>query len=229
MIDKSDWLSMTLEQLRIFVAVAERLHMTRAAEVLRLTQSAVSAAIAALEARHGPGCSTGWGRGTALNATGAAFLPEARAVLAPGRGGGRVLDDLAGLKRGAVRLFASQTIAAYWLLRMAAFARQRHPTIDLHLDIGNTHRVVEAVLARRRTGPDRGGRSRRRGSRRVRIDADRLVVVAAPGHPLAGRSEALSAAELKAGLGLARKGVGHSQRVQRRPCRAASRRGCGPF
>ena len=43
---------MTLEQLRIFVAVAEREHVTAAARVLNLTQSAVSAAIAALEARY---------------------------------------------------------------------------------------------------------------------------------------------------------------------------------
>ena len=42
---------MTLEQLRIFVGVAEREHMTRAAEALNVTQSAASAAIAALEAR----------------------------------------------------------------------------------------------------------------------------------------------------------------------------------
>ncbi len=42
---------MTLEQLRI--AVAEREHMTRAAEALGLVQSAVSASIAALESRHG--------------------------------------------------------------------------------------------------------------------------------------------------------------------------------
>ena len=40
---------MTLEQLRIFVAVAERQHMTRAAEALNLTQQAVSAAVVALE------------------------------------------------------------------------------------------------------------------------------------------------------------------------------------
>ena len=37
---------MTLDQLRIFVAVAERQHVTRAAEALNLVQSAVSAAIA---------------------------------------------------------------------------------------------------------------------------------------------------------------------------------------
>lgn len=43
---------MTLEQLRIFVAVAEREHVTQGARDLNLTQSATSAAIAALEARY---------------------------------------------------------------------------------------------------------------------------------------------------------------------------------
>ena len=40
---------MTLEQLRIFLAVAEHLHFTRAAEELYITQPAVSAAIQNLE------------------------------------------------------------------------------------------------------------------------------------------------------------------------------------
>ncbi|WP_312205281.1 LysR family transcriptional regulator, partial [Brevundimonas sp.] len=57
---------MTLEQLRIFVAVAERLHMTRAAEALHLTQSAVSAAVNALETRHGARLFDRVGRGLAL-------------------------------------------------------------------------------------------------------------------------------------------------------------------
>src|SRR3546814_3949657 len=42
--DLYDWLDMTLDQLRIFVAVAEREHVTQAARALNLTQSAVSAA-----------------------------------------------------------------------------------------------------------------------------------------------------------------------------------------
>jgi hypothetical protein len=44
---------MTLEQLRVFIAVVERQHVTRTAAALNLAQSAVSAAIALLEERHG--------------------------------------------------------------------------------------------------------------------------------------------------------------------------------
>src|SRR5262245_61985235 len=44
---------MTLDQLRIFVAVAELQHVTRAAQELGITQSGASAAIAALESRYG--------------------------------------------------------------------------------------------------------------------------------------------------------------------------------
>lgn len=189
---------MTLEQLRIFVAVAERLHMTRAAQALRLTQSAVSAAVNALETRHGARLFDRVGRGLALNAAGAAFLPEARAVLARAETAERLLDELAGLKRGSVRLFASQTIAAYWLPpRMAAFA-QAHPEIALHLSIGNSRQVAEAVLAgEAELGLIEGAEDAPR-LERTRIGADRLIVVAAPGHALAGRTDALGAAELKA-------------------------------
>ena len=189
---------MTLEQLRIFVAVAERLHMTRAAEALHLTQSAVSAAVNALETRHGARLFDRVGRGLALNAAGTAFLPEARAVLARAEAAERLLDELAGLKRGSVRLFASQTIAAYWLPpRMAAFA-QSHPGIELRLSIGNTHQVVEAVLAgEAELGLIEGAEDAPR-LERTRIAADRLIVVAAPGHPLADRERLLGATELKA-------------------------------
>ncbi|WP_035228551.1 helix-turn-helix domain-containing protein, partial [Agrobacterium tumefaciens] len=43
---------MTLEQLRIFIAVAEREHVTQASRDLNLTQSATSAAVSTLEDRH---------------------------------------------------------------------------------------------------------------------------------------------------------------------------------
>src|ERR1700688_3790709 len=67
---------MTLEQLRVFVAVAERQHVTRAAAMLNLAQSAVSAAITALEARHGTKLFHRVGRGVELTEAGALFLSE---------------------------------------------------------------------------------------------------------------------------------------------------------
>jgi DNA-binding transcriptional LysR family regulator len=61
---------MTLEQLRIFIAVAEKQHVTQAANELHLTQSATSAAIAALEARYGIKLFDRVGRGIVLTQTG---------------------------------------------------------------------------------------------------------------------------------------------------------------
>jgi DNA-binding transcriptional LysR family regulator len=61
---------MTLEQLRIFVAVAERQHMTRAPEALNLTQQAVSSAIVAPEMLTRSRCFT-VGRGSSYIAVSA--------------------------------------------------------------------------------------------------------------------------------------------------------------
>ncbi|WP_454688968.1 LysR family transcriptional regulator [Achromobacter aloeverae] len=129
---------MTLEQLRIFTAVADMLNMTKAASRLHLTQPAVSAAIAALEDRHSTKLFDRVGRRLELTAEGKRFLPEAHAVLARADDAKRVLDDLAGLLQGEVRIAASQTVATYWLPnRMASFA-VAHPGISLDLRVGNT-------------------------------------------------------------------------------------------
>ena len=92
---------MTLEQLRIFIAVAEREHLTRASEALNLTQSAVSSAIAALEARYGTKLFDRIGRGIALTEAGRLFLPEARAVLARVRA---ALSDCSDIERITARV-----------------------------------------------------------------------------------------------------------------------------
>src|SRR3979490_2610587 len=104
---------MPLEQLRIFIAVAERQHVTQAASQLNLTQSATSAAIAALETRYGLKLFDRVRRGIALARTGRDFLNEAREVVTRAKAAAQVLDDLAGLKRGSLTLAASQTVANY--------------------------------------------------------------------------------------------------------------------
>ncbi|GLH76981.1 LysR family transcriptional regulator [Bradyrhizobium sp. SSBR45G] len=136
---------MTLEQLRIFVAVATREHVTQAARELNLTQSATSAAVAALEARYQTKLFDRVGRRIVLTAAGKAFLVEARAVLARAAAAETVLDDLASLKRGQLSLAASQTIAGYWLPAIIHRFNAAHPAIKLQLSIGNTEQVATAV------------------------------------------------------------------------------------
>jgi DNA-binding transcriptional LysR family regulator len=136
---------MTLEQLRIFIAVAENQHVTRAASELNLTQSATSAAIAALEARYGIKLFDRVGRGIVLTQTGRDFLDEARAVVARAKAAAQVLDDLAGLKRGSLSLAASHTVANYWLPPRIETFRKAYPGIDLQVTMANTEQVAQAV------------------------------------------------------------------------------------
>jgi len=136
---------MTLEQLRIFVAVAEREHITQAARDLNLTQSAVSAAISALENRYGTRLFDRVGRGIELTHVGRLFLSEARGVLAKAAAAEMVLTDLAGLKRGSLTLAASQTVANYWLPALIQRYRAAYPGIAVKTSIGNTQMVAAMV------------------------------------------------------------------------------------
>src|SRR6202049_3537712 len=136
---------MTLEQLRVFVAVAELQHATPASAVLNLAQSAVSAAIATLDARHGAKLFDRVGRGVELTEAGALFLVEARAVLARAEAAGQVLSELGNLKRGTLAVHASQTIAGYWLPRHLVAFRHKYPGIDIRLTVSNTAQGAAAV------------------------------------------------------------------------------------
>src|SRR3954462_13751792 len=136
---------MTLEQIRIFVAVATREHVTQAARELNLTQSATSAAVAALEARYQTKLFDRVGRRIVLTAAGKAFLVEARSILVRVASAETVLDDLAGLQRGQLALAASQTIPGYWLPATIHRFNAAHPAIRLSLSIGNTEQVAARV------------------------------------------------------------------------------------
>lgn len=136
---------MTLEQLRIFRAVADDPHFTRAAAALGLTQSAVSAAIAALEGQLGLTLFNRVGRRVEVTAEGRIFAEEALHVLAAARHAAEVADELSGLARGSLRAMGSQTVAAYWLVpRLNAF-HARYPGITVSLGQGNTRQVADAV------------------------------------------------------------------------------------
>lgn len=179
---------MTLEQLRIFIAVAEQQHVTRAAGELNLTQSATSAAIAALEARYAVKLFDRVGRGIVLTQAGRDFLGEARAVVSRAKAAAQALDDLAGLKRGALTLAASQTVGNYWLPpRLLAF-QQKYPGISLQVSIANTEQVAEAVHDGRADLGVVEGDTDDPALSATRIGGDTLAIVVGSQHPWVSQS-----------------------------------------
>ncbi|MGN6572194.1 MAG: LysR substrate-binding domain-containing protein [Pseudolabrys sp.] len=138
---------MTLEQLTIFAAVAERQHMTRAAEALNLTQSAVSGAIQALENRHQVALFHRIGRRIEITPDGEKFLDRARKVLLAAGQATSFLKELKGLESGTIAIHASQTTGTYWLPQRLAKFKNRHPGIDIEVTLGNTDQVAAAVIS----------------------------------------------------------------------------------
>jgi DNA-binding transcriptional LysR family regulator len=137
---------MTLTQLKIFAAVAESGHVTRAAAALGVTQSAASAAIAALENLYEVKLFNRVGRSVELSEAGQIFLVEARAVLDRARLAQRALRTLGGSATGHLDIAASQTIANYWLPRRLSVFHDRYPAIALNVVISNTRGVERAVV-----------------------------------------------------------------------------------
>ncbi len=186
---------MTLEQLRIFVAVAEREHVTKAARDLNLTQSAVSAAVSTLEGRFATRLFDRIGRRIALTEAGRTFLGEARAVLARAAAAEAALVDLAGMSKGRLALAASQTVAGYWLPPLIHRYRLRYPGIAVRVSIANTDAV--AALIHDGTA-DIGiveGAIDDPALAITTVETDDMVLVVGPDHPWAARKQ-LSDGEL---------------------------------
>ena len=178
----------TFDQLRVFLAVAEREHVTRAAEALNLTQSTVSGAIAALEDRHNVKLFHRVGRRIELTEEGRIFAGEARTILATVRSAEATLADLGGAPRGALSVFASQTIASYWLPQHLVNFRKLYPQVDLRLEAGNTAQCVRAVNL---GAADLGfieGVIDDPGVAAELVAHDRLVIVVGKDHPWAQKA-----------------------------------------
>jgi DNA-binding transcriptional LysR family regulator len=181
-------IDVTLEQLRIFVAVAERQHVTHAARALNLAQSAASHAIAALEARHDTKLFDRVGRRIELTEAGRVFLAEARAVLARADAADFALSEFGSLKRGTLSIQASQTVADYWLPRHLVAFRRAYPQINIRLAIGNTAQVAAAVENGTAELGFVEGAVKSKHFVSMPVARDQLVVVVGPRHPWVGRA-----------------------------------------
>jgi DNA-binding transcriptional LysR family regulator len=118
-------------RLRVLREVASHGSFSAAAEALAFTQSAVSQQVAALERETGTRLVERGVRPVRLTDAGHALLVHAEAVLARLDEAQQELAELAGLRRGRLRLASFPTAMATLVPRAIALFDQRHPDVDL--------------------------------------------------------------------------------------------------
>ncbi len=135
-----------VHQLKVFLAVAQNLSFTRAAEVLFLTQSAVSHQIANLELSTGTSLFLRRGRSVSLTPAGAALVSHAKRVFI-------ALDEaLAAVKRaalpdaGRLRIGASSTACQYLIPEALREFRECFPEYSMSISPGDSPIITDAVL-----------------------------------------------------------------------------------
>lgn len=191
---------MNLEQLRSFVEVARSGHFTRAAAQLHLAQPSLSRQISALESDLGATLFHRARGNITLTAAGESLLPLAMRMLADAETVRFEMQELAGLRKGRVRLGATPTLCISLVAEVLTAFHAVHPGIDLHLTESGSRGLLDELaggtldLALITTAED--GSAPTASLRRLPLLSEELVVVASATNDLLEGIESLSLAEL---------------------------------
>ena len=183
---------MTFEQLRIFLAVAEHLHFTRAAEELYITQPAVSAAIGMLEKDYGIRLFHRVGRHIEITEAGKLLKAEAQKILDQVVLTERGLRELNSLQRGELRLGTSLTVGNYWLPKRITQFKWEYPGIVVHCTLANAEEICEGTASGLFDLGLVNGDIKpvlRRLLEQEEVGSDRLQIVVGQSHPWYDRGE----------------------------------------
>tara|TARA_B100000497_G_C7681519_1_gene412359 strand:- start:1391 stop:2314 length:924 start_codon:yes stop_codon:yes gene_type:complete len=141
-------LPFTLQQLRIFKALATEKSFTHAGEILFISQPSVSKQIKTLEDHLGILLLNRNGNKISLTDAGNIFLQYSERILALCEESCRALNDLKDGERGNLKIGASQTIGAYLMPRVLTLFAQIYPQINLNIDINSTRLIAKKVADR---------------------------------------------------------------------------------
>ncbi|WP_035984456.1 LysR family transcriptional regulator [Leptolyngbya sp. KIOST-1] len=137
---------MKIEQLRVFMAVAEHLHFTRAADSLYITQPAVSASIQTLEEEYGVKLFHRIGRHIELTDAGEMLQIEAQKILDQVELTAQGLRELNDLQRGELKIGSSLTVGNYWLPHKISHYKQQYPGISIKCTIANAEEIISGTV-----------------------------------------------------------------------------------
>ncbi|MFZ0869625.1 MAG: LysR substrate-binding domain-containing protein [Rhodanobacter sp.] len=180
---------MELRQLQHMVALAEEQHFTRAARRVNIVQSALSTSIRQLEAELEAQLFVRNTRQVRLTAAGKVFLSKAKVALAAIVDARDAVAAVQGLRRGTLSIGTMQSLPAF--LDLPALIEQfhaKHPDIEVRLSQGGSSDLLAQVRNGRLDLAFVPVSEPLEDVATTMIACEALVVVCAPGHPLAGRA-----------------------------------------
>jgi LysR family cyn operon transcriptional activator len=180
---------MELRHLRYFLAVAERLHFTRAAEALHVSQPTLSHQIRQLEEELGQPLFVRLGRQVRLTEAGAAFQRYARAAVEEVEAGQTAIRQLEDLVRGRVRVGAIQSFNAALLPLVVAAFLKRYPGIRVEIEEASAGVIEAKLLAGDYDLGFAFAPPERPEIMAEDVFEERIGFIVASGHPLADRRE----------------------------------------
>ena len=178
---------LNFHHLLLFRAVARAGSFSRAAEQLAITQPSVSQQVSALERSLGVRLTERRGRGFRLTPAGerVAAYAERAVELAE-----QLAEEVAALRGGSVGqvvIGASTTTGEYVLPAALGRFRALYPGVTVRVEIANSARIEERVLAGEIDVGLVGEPVQRQGIVARQIGADRIVLVVSAHHRLVGR------------------------------------------
>jgi len=176
-----------LQNLRVFLKVAELEHVTRAAEELNLSQPAVTKTIQSLEHEVHLELIERQGRHIVLTHAGRVLQRHAQQLFALEREMEEELAALRDVEGGEVTLAANTTAGVYLLPPIVARFREHYPHVTLNIEIQNSSEIIDGTLNWRLDfGLVEGDPATLPAALNARIFThDRLILVVAPAHPWA--------------------------------------------
>jgi LysR family transcriptional regulator for metE and metH len=176
-----------VRHLRLVAEVASAGSMTRAAERLYLTQSALSHQLRDIESRFKTQFFVRLGRRMVLTPAGQRLLDSARRVLADLQQTEEDVRSLAGGTDGVIRVCTQCNTGYHWLAPLLGAFQRRFPRVAVNVMADATDRPVQALFEGRLdlailSGPQHDRRLRLRP-----LFIDEMVAVTAPDHALAKR------------------------------------------
>lgn len=135
-----------LRQIKYFIEVAKREHVTEAAEALNVAQSAVSRQIFNLESELGVDLFIRKGRSIRLTAIGKVFLEHMEQAVNTINDARQIVSEYTDPEKGTIQIGFPSSIATYILPTAISAFRKEYPHVKFALNQSSYHGLAEAVL-----------------------------------------------------------------------------------